>query len=256
MKSIKKFTLVIAVMLVIGCVPVSSYAASRPAQVKGIYVTQIGNTTAKIKWYKVSNAKGYQIYRATSKSGKYSKIKTITSRSTTSYTNKSLTLGKTYYYKVRAYKKSGKKTKYGKYSTTKYMIADYMKPNMTCRLQEWNDGSKIVVSIHNNAKKCKVYLYDYIEVFKKSNASFNNSSDGTYSFTELKTGSKNININLGEDEGLPIYPGETVKITMEPITTLDYVSYNANYSFICNMKYAGHGYNFCYGKQNFKILSR
>ena len=53
----------------------------------------------------------YQVYRATSKTGKYTKLVTTTS---TSYTSKSLTSGKAYYFKVRGYKtyKSGDTIKY------------------------------------------------------------------------------------------------------------------------------------------------
>ena len=57
-----------------------------------------------VKWDKVDGADGYQIYRATSKTGTYTLKKTVTSGSTLSYTNTGLTTGKTYYYKVRAYK--------------------------------------------------------------------------------------------------------------------------------------------------------
>lgn len=53
----------------------------------------------KLSWKKVSGAKKYEIYRATSKNGKYKKIATTTK---TSYTNKKLKSGKTYYYKVKA----------------------------------------------------------------------------------------------------------------------------------------------------------
>lgn len=53
----------------------------------------------KLTWKKVSGAKKYTVYRATSKNGKYKKIATTTKLS---YTNKSLKAGKTYYYKVKA----------------------------------------------------------------------------------------------------------------------------------------------------------
>lgn len=53
---------------------------------------------------KVSGAKGYVVYRATSKSGKYKAVSTIKKGSTVSYINKKLTSKKTYYYKVRAYR--------------------------------------------------------------------------------------------------------------------------------------------------------
>lgn len=69
----------------------------------------LGLGSAKISWTKVSGASGYKVYRATSKSGKYKLIKTTKSRS---YTNKKLSNNKTYYYKVKAYRKIGSKKVY------------------------------------------------------------------------------------------------------------------------------------------------
>lgn len=74
-------------------------------------------TKIKLTWKKVENATGYQIYRATSYGGKYSKIKTIKSNSTVKFTNSNLAPGKTYYYKIRAYSNAGDKTQYSKFST-------------------------------------------------------------------------------------------------------------------------------------------
>lgn len=56
------------------------------------------------------------VYRATKKNGKYKAVKTITKASTTKFKNKKLKKKKTYYYKVRAIKKAGKKVTYSKYS--------------------------------------------------------------------------------------------------------------------------------------------
>lgn len=65
-----------------------------------------------LKWKKSEGASGYDIYRATSKKGKYSKIKRISKGSTLTYTDTKAKTGKTYYYKVKAYvKKSGKEYK-------------------------------------------------------------------------------------------------------------------------------------------------
>ncbi|MEI3339710.1 MAG: hypothetical protein V8R80_06990 [Eubacterium sp.] len=60
--------------------------------------------TITIRWKKVKNADGYFIYRKTGK-GSYKKIATVKKGSTTSYTNKKVSLRKTYSYKVAAYKK-------------------------------------------------------------------------------------------------------------------------------------------------------
>lgn len=90
---------------------------SRPT----ITVKSAGSRAIKVSWNKISGAKGYEIYRKTGSSGSYTRIKTITSGSTLSYTNKSLTKGKTYYYKVRAYKIVNDKKLYSSYSYSKYI---------------------------------------------------------------------------------------------------------------------------------------
>ena len=71
-----------------------------------------------VKWKKVSNATSYQIYRATSKDGTYTKVATVGSK-TLSYKNSKLTKGKTYYYKVRAIRKMNSTTLYSPYSAVK-----------------------------------------------------------------------------------------------------------------------------------------
>ncbi len=81
--------------------------------------TKAGNEMALVSWKKISGATGYQVYRSTSKNGTYKKVKTITSGSTTSYTNYLLTANKTYYYKVRAYKTVNGKNVYGSFSAVK-----------------------------------------------------------------------------------------------------------------------------------------
>lgn len=70
----------------------------------------------KVSWKKVSGASGYEVYRASSKKGKYTKVTTIKKGKTASYTDKKVKSGKKYYYKVRAYKTVGGKKVYSKYS--------------------------------------------------------------------------------------------------------------------------------------------
>jgi len=86
-----------------------------------------GNYKITLKWKKVSGASGYEIYMATSKNGKYSKIKTITKGSTTSYTKTGLKGGKTYYFKIRAYKTVSGKKLYSGYSSKKSSKAKEIK---------------------------------------------------------------------------------------------------------------------------------
>lgn len=79
----------------------------------------------RLSWEPLFGVDGYQIYRATSKSGKYAKIATVKGASSASYTDTGRTCGTRYYYKLRAYKKIGGKTVYSKYST---VLSAYAKP--------------------------------------------------------------------------------------------------------------------------------
>lgn len=60
----------------------------------------------KVSWQAYSTGTGYKIYRKTSKNGKYTLVKTITSKKTLSFTDKNVKKGKTYYYSVVNYKTS------------------------------------------------------------------------------------------------------------------------------------------------------
>lgn len=90
---------------------------SKKGKVPNVAVMSASYNKLKISWTEMPQATGYQIYRATSKNGKYKLVKTVTSKNTTSYTNGSLAQGQTYYYKIRFYKKFKTGVKlYGAYS--------------------------------------------------------------------------------------------------------------------------------------------
>ncbi len=73
---------------------------------------------ANLKWSKSIGATGYEVYMATSKNGKFEKIKTITSQ-TLKYTKSKLKKKKKYFFKIRPYKKIDGKKVYGSYSDVK-----------------------------------------------------------------------------------------------------------------------------------------
>lgn len=90
----------------------SSVKSSTPTLSKPtLTVTNIFNSN-KLECSKVAGAKGYLIYRSTNNK-KFTLVKTTNS---TSYTDLSLTSGKKYYYKVRAYRIVNKKKVYSSYS--------------------------------------------------------------------------------------------------------------------------------------------
>ena len=105
----------------------SSILAAKPSLKKPENLTVTSNSTCvKLTWTKVSGATRYQVYRAKSKTGKYTRIKTTKNKN---FTNTSLTRGQKYYYKVRAYKKQGKKKKYGPFTGP---VAGVTSPNVPC----------------------------------------------------------------------------------------------------------------------------
>lgn len=69
-----------------------------------------------LSWKKVSGAEGYQVYRANGKKGAFKLLKSLKKNK---YTDKKAKAGKTYRYKVRAYKTANGKKVYGKYSAVK-----------------------------------------------------------------------------------------------------------------------------------------
>nr|WP_243167826.1 leucine-rich repeat protein [Anaerocolumna cellulosilytica] len=85
---------------------------SAPSNVK---LAKTGAGKINFTWSKVNGAFGYEIYRTSSKNSPYKRVKDTTSYH---YINYGLTKGKTYYYKVRAYKMVGNKKVYSKFSKT------------------------------------------------------------------------------------------------------------------------------------------
>ncbi len=75
-------------------------------------------SAAKISWKKVSGASGYEVYMKTGK-GKYKKVGTVKGASKKTFTKKGLKKNKTYTFKVRAYKGSGKSKAVSRYTAEK-----------------------------------------------------------------------------------------------------------------------------------------
>ena len=82
-----------------------------------ITVTKKSSSSVNVSWKAISGASGYQVYQATG-SGSYKKLITVTSKykSVLVY---SLKKGKTYNFKVRAYRVVDKKNVYSSYSAVK-----------------------------------------------------------------------------------------------------------------------------------------
>jgi hypothetical protein len=78
----------------------------------------LSNRKVTLKWDNISGENGYQIYYSTSKNGTYKKLATVGANKT-KFTSDKLTMGKTYYFKIRAYKTVGDDTVYSAFSNIK-----------------------------------------------------------------------------------------------------------------------------------------
>ena len=103
---------VLADTLLTDSVKVGKPALEKP-QMKSLNQTLIG---VNVTWKKLSGAEGYEVYRATSANGSYSKIATVRDQD---YWDVLIANKKTYYYKVRAYQGSGKNRVYSEFSDVK-----------------------------------------------------------------------------------------------------------------------------------------
>ncbi len=137
----------------------------------------------KVSWNEVENAAKYQVYRATSRSGKYSLMKTV---SGTTYTNTSAKAGRTYYYYVVAVSENG--TKSDK-SNTVSRTCDLAQPTVT--LTGISSSGKIKVSWKavDGADEYKVYRAT--------------SKNGTYTLMKTTTGTSYT--NTGAKTGTTYY---------------------------------------------------
>lgn len=97
----------------------TSTATILPEQVTGVKVKKIDSKSLTVSWKKTEGAKGYAVYMKTGKNGKYKKIKDITDKSVTSMYKGGLKKGKTYYFRVRAFKDIYGERSYGELSDEK-----------------------------------------------------------------------------------------------------------------------------------------
>lgn len=71
-------------------------------------VVSNGSKELDVYWKEVKDAYGYKVKRSMSKNGKYELIATVKGAKKTSYSDRSVTQGKTYYYKIETINKVGK----------------------------------------------------------------------------------------------------------------------------------------------------
>ncbi len=106
----------------------------------------------KLTWTAVEGATSYKIYRATSKTGTYSVMKT---QSGTSYINNSAVVNKTYYYKVKAFGANSAAT--SAYSAVVSRLCDLKRPTVTLSNVASTGKIKVAWTKVDGAAKYQVY---------------------------------------------------------------------------------------------------
>lgn len=113
------------------------------------------NTTTgkpKVSWTKVNGADLYRVYRATSKTGSYTRVK---STSSGSFTDTSAKAGKTYYYKVKAVNTENSVT--SGYSNRVSLVCILSKPELTMKVDTASGKPKLVWDAVSGADEYTVY---------------------------------------------------------------------------------------------------
>lgn len=131
----------------------------------------------KLTWDAVAKADKYEIYRATSKNGTYTKMYTTTS---TSYTNTSAVAGNTYYYKVKAIYEDNSYAN-SAYSSVKYITCDLAQPVVSITTSSDSGKPKLTWSSVSGASKYEIYRANtkngtYTKMYTTTSTSYTNTS--------------------------------------------------------------------------------
>jgi len=126
-----------------------------PQKVKVNKQTKYITDSITLKWNKVNDSTGYEIFSSSKKNGTYSKIAIVNKKKVT-YKHNRLESGKTYYYKIRAYKIVGKSYIYGEFSE---IITAFTKPETT-KIRLTTEKGRVTVNWNkvNGVKGYEVYM--------------------------------------------------------------------------------------------------
>ena len=177
MKKIIYMITILVLMISITGVSYNVDAVTKPKQVTSLSVTnktEQGKGIIKVAYKKVKGAKGYLIKYSTNskyKNAKYKRIKNVT---TLAATIKNLKSDKKYYVKVRAYKTSGGKYIYGKYSKTKTAYT-YKTPQKVTSLKLSNKTTESTGKVKVTYKKTS-YASGY-QIKYSTSSKFKNSKN-------------------------------------------------------------------------------
>jgi fibronectin type 3 domain-containing protein len=163
-------------------------AVSAPTNLK---VTEYSDKAAKLSWSKVAGVTGYLVYYSTDNSN-FTKLKTINSQSTTSYTVGGLTAGKAYYFALISYTDiNGKITKSERTSSLKITAtsSSSVPAPSNLKVAEYSN-SAIKLTWTKAADVTGYYVYRSTDGKKYSKIKTLKASTTAYTNTSLTAGKK------------------------------------------------------------------
>lgn len=102
--TVKAYTLVDGKYILSGYNKTGLSITIKTPLINNLTFTELSSTSLQISWSAQKNVDGYRIYRKTASDKAYTRLKTTSDPSITSYTDTGLEMGRTYYYVVRGYK--------------------------------------------------------------------------------------------------------------------------------------------------------
>lgn len=134
MKRFSKYVSIVAIVLIyFTAFSLNANAAnkvSKPGLVKTKSATVNSFNSVSLKWNRMTDAKGYEIYVSNQKHGKYAYVKRITNKNITTTNIYNLKCGKKYFFEICAYKASGTKRLYGQKTRFTVVTPQLSKPKM------------------------------------------------------------------------------------------------------------------------------
>ena len=139
-------------------------SAPAPDGITGFAVRSNTSTRLKLSWKKVNGADGYSIYRSEEKEGSFKRIKTIQDASTVVYLDGGRETGKTYYYRMRSFKRYEDGAKYSKYTAVKSVaplkktvISSILSPKSEAVTLTWNEIDDVDYMIYRSTEEKGTY---------------------------------------------------------------------------------------------------
>lgn len=184
-----------------------------PAQ--NVKVTSKDYKSLEISFDQVDGASGYEIYRSTKSNKGFKKIATLKKNNKVSYLDKKCSTGKKYYYKIKAYRKTGAATVYSDFSEQKVGTAVLNTPKMGRTSLASGDTVKLTWKKVNGAQGYQIYRSD--------------AKKGKYKKVQTVKGNVNSTLLGGQENGYTFY---------YKVRAYRKVSAKNCYSQLSNAKYA------------------